>query len=69
MVIRYRTLVLLLLVNLLPFRWCFYLEPFHAQEMLSRSKSLEDGLIALCGEKSLLECELNKMHSGSGRLA
>ena len=37
------------------------------QEMLARSKGLEDGLIALCGEKSLLECELNKMHSGSGK--
>ena len=38
-----------------------------AQEMLARSKHLEDGLITLCGEKSLLECELNKMHAGSGR--
>jgi predicted RNase H-like nuclease (RuvC/YqgF family) len=35
--------------------------------MLARSKHLEDSLIALCGEKSLLESELSKMSAGSGR--
>ncbi len=35
--------------------------------MLARCKHLEDTLIALCGEKGLLESELNKLPAGSGR--